>query len=701
MDGTVFGTAAAAALMLIFQCCGVCVAQCVLTRESGGARLLIGSAFGSVMLHWFPVLFAFVFDFTITAHICAAALATLVAAVCLCTCKNKQRLNIGGVLSAFARRKFLWLVLAVAVFFGFLVLKSFNFKNGRIYSSQATYGDMSMHLSFITSLARQQSFPPQYSLLPGFRLSYPFLSDSISSSLYIFGASLRLSYSLPMLLAGAQVLFGFYLFAARFLKSHGKAAFAWLLFFFNGGFGFVYFINGEKSLSDLLHGFYQTPTNLVEKNIRWVNVIVDMMLPQRATLFGWAVLFPLLYILYRAVFEGEHRYFAVGGILAGALPMIHTHSFLAAALICGAWLACKMLTVLHRDTAVCRLAKVLALCALPIMNILCEKYRYNADSNAFLWFIIIAAAVFVAVLAVLICKNIRLNGAEETLTTWGVLFVLACATALPQLCYWTFRQVGENGMLRGHFGWVITDGVDGYLMFYLKNIGLAAVLALGGIFTADSKTLAKLSPSLLIWLVAEFVEFQPNNYDNNKLLYVAYAFLCCAAAEFIFKLLSRMKARGLREAAVAAVLAVCVPSAVMTMARECVAEYEIFGTGAIALTEFVEENTEPDAKILTDTRHNNEIASLTGRNIVCGSSSYLYFHGLPYQKYETLARYIYENPIDNANVIDELAIDYILVSDFERSTYQVNEEEIAALCTEIYNDGVRVLYKVEKGGALQ
>ena len=64
-----------------------------------------------------------------------------------------------------------------------------------------------------------------------------------------------------------------------------------------------------------------------------VNVLVDMMLPQRATLFGWAVLFPALYLLCRAVYQGQRRCFFLVGLMAGALPMIHTHSFLALGLV--------------------------------------------------------------------------------------------------------------------------------------------------------------------------------------------------------------------------------------------------------------------------------------------------------------------------------------------------------------------------------
>jgi len=684
-------------LLLLFQGCGLCAARLALPGESGGAKLLLGSVCGSVMLHWFPVIFAFFLGFSIPAHLCAALLAAACAGVCLWLGERKGLPGFSGAFSAFRRRKFLWLIGAVWLFFGFLVWKSFLFADGKIFSSQATYGDMSMHLSFITSLARQGDFPPDYSLLPGFRLSYPFLGDSVSSSLYLLGAPLKWAYFLPMLLAGAQVFFGFALFAARLLGNNGKAAPAWIFFFFNGGLGFVYFLTGEKSLSDLFYGFYQTPTNLVEKNIRWVNVIVDMMLPQRATLFGWAVLFPALYLLYRAVFEERKRYFFYGGVLAGLLPMIHTHSFLALALVCGAWLLSALLKRLSREDRGTKICKLLILIGLPCMSLLRFTLGRLSRQDFLLWIVCGLAAAYAALLGWLIWKNARRSGWKTLLGTWGVLLLAACVLALPQLCCWTFRQVGENGMLRGHFGWVICEKEDGYLWFYLKNIGLTALLALGGLLSAKSREFAKVSPALLIWFPAEFVEFQPNNYDNNKLLYVAFAFLCCAAAEFFFRLLELLKNKAARGVVTAAVLCISMSSAVLTMGRETVAKYELFGEGAIALCEYVEENAAPDAVILTDTRHNNEIAALAGRNIVCGSSAYLYYHGLPYEKSEYAAREMYERPGESLDWFREFGVDYVLVSDFEHSSYQVDEAALAALFPKVYDDGVRVLYQVTEG----
>ena len=127
-------------------------------------------------------------------------------------------------------------------------------KDDGLHVGQCTYGDLQMHLGIITSIANQQTFPPYYSISPWDKLCYPFLCDSISSSIYLFGASLRYAYMLPMYFAFFQVITGFYAIADVLFHDRAKSLAAWVLFFYNGGLGFVYFIDwsregGYKSVS--------------------------------------------------------------------------------------------------------------------------------------------------------------------------------------------------------------------------------------------------------------------------------------------------------------------------------------------------------------------------------------------------------------------------------------------------------------------
>jgi TPR repeat protein len=56
-----------------------------------------------------------------------------------------------------------------------------------------------MHTAFITGL-KDAAFPPEYPFYPGHRLSYPFLTDSLSTTFYLFGLSLQAATILPAVL---------------------------------------------------------------------------------------------------------------------------------------------------------------------------------------------------------------------------------------------------------------------------------------------------------------------------------------------------------------------------------------------------------------------------------------------------------------------------------------------------------------------
>lgn len=709
MGGSWTGNLLSLFVFLLFQGAGVGFAFLLPMKESRWVKGLFGSLLGSVMFQWMPVLFAFFFGFSKFSH--WVALAVVLAALFTAAWCRRKDIKRGVPLlfqgekeheknHILRRHPFVIVMAAVFFFFCFLVLHSFRMDDSSVSSSQATYGDMNMHLGFITSLAEQETFPPMYSILPGTRLSYPFLSDSISSGFYVLGATLRFAYCVPMFFAAMQVFFGCYVFLLQVLqRKKWQTAFAWMLFFFNGGLGVFWFVgNGAEGFQRIFTDFYQTPTNLADQGIRWVNVIVDMMLPQRATLFGWAVLFPALYLLYRAVYQKQKPYYLYAGILAGALPMIHTHSFLAFAVVAGVWFFFSLLEKEGKLQISTLVGKWAILCGLLLFwmgKALLDHFGLR-DAAFLLWCLLGAVGIFLAAFIVLLVSRIKKGEGKELLHTWGILFFSACVLALPQLLFWTFQQAGEGGFVRGHFGWIM--GEENYLWYYLKNIGLTAVLALGGLFLSSSKTFMVYAPALFLWFAAELAVFQPNTYDNNKLLYPAFALLCCAAAQCAAAVLGKIRKKGLQRSAAAVLVCFCSVSAVLTMGREAVADYELYGRGALRLCGYIEENLPSDAVILTDTRHNNEIAALTGRNIVCGSSSYLFYHGLDYYDAQEAVEAMYTQPAEQKELFQTYHVDYVLVSDFERRSYPVDEASLDSMFKKVFDDGSRQLYAVSGKG---
>ena len=589
---------------LFFQATGCAL---LLKRGSHGGlseRLWLGSVIGSALSIWSPIPFAFFLGFSPAAH----GFAVLLGA---CLILLLFRVLPKGDPEAGDRetRRFFFLLLPVLGLCAYLLAThTIPERNGALYCGQFSFGDMAMHLGFITSIAEQGSFPPEYSILPGERLCYPFLCDSVSSSLFLLGTPLRWAYMLPCLFALAQVFCGFYFLARRLCRRPGAPLLAFVLFFFNGGLGMLYF-PGRRGLRMLLTSFYKTPTNYLDKNLRWVNVICDMLLPQRATLFGWALLFAILYLLYRAVFLDESRLFLPAGLLGGLLPMIHTHSYFALGLVALCWLVCS----LGRDG-------------------LTKKWLLG-------WLAFGLPAVFLAV---------------------------------PQLLLWTFRSVGGNEQfLRVHLDWV-NGGKENWFWFWLKNVGPMFLLAPLSFVLTSRRKRGVFFPALFIFLLCELFVFQPNVYDNNKLLYVSYALFCILTADTLLLWCGALKKRALRVAALALLLVLCTNAAVFTLAREVASglpryAYELFSPDAAAAAKYVRENTEPDSLFLTAGNHNNPVAALAGRNVFCGCPSYLFYHGLEYgERAETEKRMLSDSRAFET-MRERYGIDYVYLSSSERA----------------------------------
>ena len=366
-----------------------------------------------------------------------------------------------------------------------------------------------------------------------------------------------------------------------------------------------------------------------------MNVIADMLLPQRATLFGWALLFAVLLLLFRAVFRGEEKLFLPAGVLGGLLPMIHTHSYLALGLVAACWLV------------------------------------YSAARD-------------------------RLN--RKWLRSWLAFGLPAVLLAVPQLLLWTFHSVGGNEQfLRFHFDWV-NGGEENWLWFWFKNVGPLFLIAPAAFLFSEKEQRAAVFPAVLIFLLCEFVAFQPNVYDNNKLMYVSWALLCIAAADGVIRVWEKIRRASLRAVAMILLLALCTNAALFTLGRELISgmgrsAIRLYSASDAKAAAFIRENTEPDALFLTASNHNNAVASLTGRNILCGSGSYLFYHGLDYADRQALVDELLTDGERFESMRGELGIDYVYLGEYERGVQGCDAAWFSEHYPLVFSDGRVSIYK--------
>lgn len=617
--------------LLLFLAVGFAAARRFVPDGGLSLAVPLGCGFGVTLLAALPALFSLVLGFGVG----AAALAAIAAVVILLL-----MLRTRSPASALPRDPdwiaMLCCLLPVLVITGYLLHTHILHEvDGTLHTGQSCYGDLPMHLGFIEYIAQSGEFPPTYPLLGGeHRFGYPFLCESVSSAFRVLGADLRTAYLLPVVPAFVSAFGMFWQLARRVLQSVAKACLAFYLFFMGSGFGFVYFLGSAADFAGIFTGFYTTPTNYTAENIIWVNPIVDLMIPQRATLFGWSILLPALYLLWRFCYEGQARLWLPLTLLVLPLPLLHTHSALALVLLC---LVSGLYTLIHRP----RTRQVL----LPWLGL------------------------------ALVCGIAWL----------GQMLPTVLAQSLD----------GQN-MLRLHFNWVNNPGdgtlKDNYFWFYIKNIGVVYLLLIPAWLHAERRQRWLYGGGLLIWALAEVVVFQPNTYDNNKLLYVWHMLGCLLVAQLLADTAARLRACPVRVLALGTVCFLAMFGSVLTVAREALSDYQHWSADEIALAEYVARNAESDALFMTSDRHTNPVFSLAGRRILCGSGSYVYYHGMDYGDEYAAMRLLYEAP--DASILELWGVDYVVFDASLTSEFSADESWYAARYPVWYENGSCRVYQI-------
>ena len=617
---------------LVYVATGLYIGDILFSQYKPYERLSISLAVGTILSVWLPTIISLITGkFNILSNIIGLLLLAVIVFTVYFYNKKNKKITILSLYKQWDKEEAIkiatvllpFMVIIYIIFHGHVLLES----NGNLYGGQSTYGDLSMHMGMITSLANQGIFPPDYSILPGTRLCYPFLVNLQSASMYLFGTSLRWSIIFPSMVLSLSCFLGLYALARDFVKKHSVAALAAYLFFITGGLGFVYYLNSDGMMKSLLTGYYMAPTNYPDLNLRWVNIICDMMVPQRTFLIGLSAVLPTLLLTKKALDNNNNLHMLLAGIMASFLPMIHTHSFLALGMICAGLL-------------------------------FGGAYVYHVDI-------------------------------KDWIKKWLIFLIPVVLFAVPQLFFWVFTQ--SQGFLRINLDWV--NQGDVWLWFWIKNIGLPFLLIVPAFIYADSKKQLWYTSATIIFIIAEIIAFQPNEYDNNKLMLIWYAFTVIIVADYLAMLYNRIKNTIGRIYLAVLACIVLFASGTLTIGREIYSnkQYMQYSSIQVECAQAIEQNTTEDAIFITGHQHLNEISALAGRNIYAGSTLYVHFHGLNYtSRYEQITD-IYEDSQKAQVILDEIGADYIYISSYERYDYTIDEALYDIYPIVYSNSGIQIL----------
>ena len=669
---------------LLFLVFGLAVVRFLLPRHRPLNRIWLGLSFGLLGEMWLPAVGAFFFRFDAGAHVFGAAAMLAITVLCWFL-RDRRDPAPWNEEEDRLLRQVLIIGIPLTVLGGFLqvthVMRVGSAGDWRV--GQSTYGDLPMHMSFITGLVGKK-FPADYPFFPGARLSYPFLTDTLSSTFVLLGSSLQAAIIVPGTLMMALCYMGALILGRELTGGKKTALLAACLFFLNGGLGFLYDFDlaggtwtaGEnltffekigQTVSDwfstvgerighIMTGYYKTPTNQPDpNNLRWSNVICDLMVPQRTLLGGWCMVIPCFYLLFSEFRartrdpENGGRGIILLGVWAGALPLIHTHSFLALGL---ASVGCLCYDLIHGDPGA----------------MMIRRSR---------WQILRPYLIYGAIAAVL---------------------------ALPQLICFTFGQTfqeSNHSFLVLQFNWVNNPSGRGmrdlYLWFYIKNIGLPFLALIAALFDRNPRNRRIFAMALPIILAAEFIRFQPNEYDNIKLLFLAWLLCCLIVADWCSRLWKRLEGLGGRRFLAVVAAVVTFLSAGLTIARECVSDYQAFSREAVEAGAYVKDRTPRDAVFVTGTQHLNPVVAIAGRTIVCGPDLWLYWHGFDTTERQEELRAFYENPAGHPEVPEKYGAEYVYVSSYELNSYDVDLEGMSRIGVKVFENDEAAIYKLHAG----
>ena len=199
--------------------------------------------------------------------------------------------------------------------------------------------------------------------------------------------------------------------------------------------------------------------------------------------------------------------------------------------------------------------------------------------------------------------------------------------------------------------------------------------------------------ALFVYAAAEFVQFQPNPYDNNKLFYVAFMLMLPLVGSYLVALWDRLRGLPGRALLAAVFLFLSLTSGVLSLGREAVSDYHALlggrsGGGA------VHPRRTARGRRLPDRRPAQQPGGGAG-----GAADRLRHEELPLLPRRELpaqaaldARRMLEAPEDSHALFEEYGVDYVVIGSSERYNYALDEAYFAANCALVYDEGGVSIY---------
>src|SRR5262252_7503911 len=455
----------------------------VIEKTHASTRIAIGSVFGIAALSWVAFLSALPMglnsiSISVTVAIFAIGLAIQVRFIGrgrIVAALRECNLSLGGGVYYVAWAALLaWLFSRVVMFY----------PDGMHTAPANNYGDLPFHFSVITSFAYGENLPPQNPIFAGMKFTYPFLIDFLTAFFIRCGADWRSAFFVENVALALALVRLIEALTLKMFNNIVAARIAPMIFLFNGGLGFTNFFREFGAQSGGLLNFLSHLPKTYTMNaefalasgavpLRWGNVFTTLLIPQRSMLFGLPFVAMIIALWWMAVGESDggtegrrdreterqstdsslrlsvspslrRRYLFAAGILAGMLPMLHTHGFFSVVI------ACALMVILFRSwdwlaffvpMAALAAPQVWYLSGTQIRNQLfkpLDKWWEAGDANPLLFWMVNAGIFILLLIAALLIRKVTSSRQALFYSPFTLWFFIPNLVALAP---WTWDNI--------------------------------------------------------------------------------------------------------------------------------------------------------------------------------------------------------------------------------------------------------------------
>lgn len=512
--------------------------------------------------------------------------------------------------------------------FGRLYFQALWTNNDGLWASGRTvWGDWAVHLGYINSFVYGNNFPPEYPILSGVKLTYPFAVDLTTAIFIKLGLRLETAIGLINWLLSLALIVILWQMIKRFIKNNQVACWGINAGLLAGGLGFINWFEDIKNVGFFKALIYpmREYTHIAEQKIEFINPIFSSLLPQRSVLYGWPLWLMVVILWDLSLAKKNSRLSWLSGVLAGILVIIHPHSALALLMI------------------------------MPIWWLLFWRKRADRFSYWIRWLMPFSLLAFLGYFWL---------GGEIIKNSWR----------------WQLGWLAETKSLT-EIGW-----------FWLINLGVGGIFILTALL--DKHIPLKTKKACLAWLplfiIPNLIVFQPWDYDNSKFFQWWYILSIPWAIYWLSRHPKKIIVVGFCLMIFSGSLDIW-NSILINKNRLLMADKQ-----AVALAEFIKNNTPKKSVFATANDHLNPITMLAGRKVVKGYSGWLWSYGLNYQSRELALKQIYQGETSSAELLNYYAVDYLLIGPVERAEFNPNEQFFLNNFHLIYDQGKYKIFKVRE-----